>query len=323
MIGRAGVYLLVGALLGCGGDGELGREAQVFVVDIASGDRRQVAAGERPSWSSDGGRLAVVASSPETASIDVLEPDGDQTQRVVEAPGTIHCVMWSPRGEELAFVRLAGETRWTLETVRADGSRRRTLARQESDRVADAGPTWSPDGTWIAYAPGIEVVVVSAARGTALRTIDGAWAPRWSPDGRYLLVGRREALVAMPLDGERPVAVASGLIDAHAAWSPTGEQVAFSGVTFEGDRRYHVYLTRLGTRRLRLVADRAASTAPAWSPDGRWLAFATWDGDIVLLEPATGDTRSLTRIAGAEIRDLAWSPEGDRLAFVAREVPED
>lgn len=323
MIGRAGVCLLVGALVGCGGGGALGREAQVFVVDVASGDRRQVAAGERPSWSPEGGRLAVVASSPETAAIEVLEPDGDERRRVIEAPGTIHGVVWSPRGEELAVVRVAGETSWTLETVRPDGSRRRTLARQESDQVADAGPTWSPDGTRIAYAPGIEVVVVLAARERALRRIDDAWAPRWSPDGRYLLVGRREALVAMPLDGERPVTVASGLIDAHAAWSPTSEQVAFSGVTFEGDRRYHLYLTRFGSHRLRLVADRAASTAPAWSPDGRRLAYATWDGEIVLLEPATGDTRSLTRIAGAEIRDLAWSPEGERLAFVAREVPED
>lgn len=203
VIGRVGVFLLVGALLGCGGDGELGPEAQVFVVDVASGDRRQVAAGERPSWSSEGGRLAVVASSPENAAIYVLEPDGRERQRALEAPGTIHGVVWSPRGEELAFVRLAGETSWTLETVRADGSGRRTLARQESDRVADAGPTWSPDG-------------------------------------RYLLMSRQEALVAMPLDGERPLTVASGLFDAHAAWSPAGEQVAFSGVTFEGDRRCHL-----------------------------------------------------------------------------------
>lgn len=325
MIGRAIICMLVGALVGCGGGrGPLGREAQVFLVDVASGEQRQVATGERPSWSPDGNRLAVVApSSPETAAIAVLTPDGDERRRVLEAPGTIHGVAWSPRAEELAFVRVAAETHWTLETVRADGSGRRTLARRESDRVFEPGPAWSPDGTQIGYAPGIDVVVVSVARGAALRTFDGAWAPRFSPDGRSLLVGRRGALVALPLDGEVSTMVASGLIDAHAAWSPTSEQVAFSGVTLEGDRRYHVYLTRFGSHRLRLVADKAASTAPAWSPDGRSLAYATWDGEIVLLEPATGDARELTRIAGAEIRDLAWSPEGDRLAFAAREVPED
>lgn len=56
----------------------------------------------------------------------------------------------------------------------------------------------------------------------------------------------------------------------------------------------------------------AVADAPAWSPDGRSLAFATWDGNVRILTLATGDARTLTRLPDAEISDLAWSSDGHR-----------
>jgi dipeptidyl aminopeptidase/acylaminoacyl peptidase len=54
-----------------------------------------------------------------------------------------------------------------------------------------------------------------------------------------------------------------------------------------------------------------------WAPDGGVLAFARCcegDGFIDLLDVATGESR---RVATGDVRDLAWSPDGSKLAFVA------
>lgn len=316
---------LVIVLAGCG-NGGLQREAQLFVVDVESGDRQQLTNGPRsyssPSWSRDSRRLAVVTSGPESGAIEVVDAEGAERRVVVHARGFIQGVAWSPRANTLAYVRLREPASWTLETVKADESDRRELAAHRTHRVAVAGPSWAPDGTQVAYTGGADTFVAPTRGGPPRLLLADAWAPSWSPNGRLVLLTTRDALIAAPVEGGRPVTIVGGLIDAHAAWSPTSNRIAFSGVTFAGDRRYYLYVVSVGFKRTLRVASEVVADAPAWSPDGRSLAFATWDGSVrVTLR--TGETRTLTELRNAEIRDLAWSPDGDHLAFVARQVPED
>lgn len=320
------VAALVLVVWGCGGGEPLGREARLFVVDIESGERSRLTEDGRgywsPVWSPDGRSLAVVGSEPGRATVEILTPGADESQVVLRRPGYVHGLAWSPRGEELALVRAANETTWVVEAVAPDGAGARRLAVQESSRVDVPGPSWAPDGARLAYAVGGTTFAVAVRGGRARRLGEGS-DPRWSPDGRHVLVLQGARLVALPAGGGEPVIVARDLIHATASWSPTGDRVAFSGVTFSGDRRYHLYLARMGSARLRRIADEAATTAPAWSPGGDRLAYATWDGSVRVVDPETGGSRTLTRVADAEVRDLAWSPDGTRMAFVARRVPED
>jgi TolB protein len=323
---RAAAVLLAVSLPACGGETRLGLASQLFVVDVTSGERRQLTNDERsrssPTWSPDGRHLALLSAGSEGGAIEIVSVVDGEKRVVLRGRGFIEGLDWSPSGNALAFVRSPEPTRWTLETVQADGSGHRLLARHRSVRVLPPDPAWSPDGDRIAYAAGADVFNVPRNGARPRRIAARSWAPRWSPDGDFVLVVREHGLFITPREG-RPLRIAGRLIDAHPAWSPLGHEIAFSGVTAAGDRRYHLYLVSAQGGRLRRIAGDVVSTTPAWSPDGRLLAFATWDGSVRVMNLAHGQARRLTHLRDAEIRDLVWSPDGRRLAFVAREVPEE
>lgn len=102
-----------------------------------------------------------------------------------------------------------------------------------------------------------------------------------------------------------------------SAQSPA--ELAFSDLTTGGDTE--LFLARLdGTARRALTsAPEVIEAAPAWSPDGRLVAFSAHAGgnlwNLMLLNPDTGDLRAFSE--GPVDLDPAWSPDGSRLAYAS------
>jgi len=93
--------------------------------------------------------------------------------------------------------------------------------------------------------------------------------------------------------------------------SPDGLQIAFAAV---GD----IYVMRVGERPVNLTNDRALDTDPAWSPDGRQLAYSS-DKDSAHLQlwirdMPSGHSRQVTHLT-TQPQGATWSPDGTRLAF--------
>jgi Tol biopolymer transport system component len=102
------------------------------------------------------------------------------------------------------------------------------------------------------------------------------------------------------------------------AWSPDGSLVAFQKSVFapgEPDvalRSLDVWTVRGSGRGRRNLTRDGSASSPAWSPDGRKLAFARGDGVFVIRRDGSGKVRIARRDdPGAP----AWSPDGRRLAF--------
>src|SRR5579872_2196900 len=114
----------------------------------------------------------------------------------------------------------------------------------------------------------------------------------------------------------------------QASFSPDANQVAF---VWDGEKQnnFDIYTKLTGSESLlRLTKDPAPDFSPAWSPDGRSIAFLRTIGPAqtgVFLVPAIGGAeRKLADINYGQVQmdvDLAWSPDGKWLATVDRIKP--
>jgi Tol biopolymer transport system component len=110
------------------------------------------------------------------------------------------------------------------------------------------------------------------------------------------------------------------------SFSPDGNQVAFS---WDGEHQdnFDIYVRLLdGGTPLRLTTDAAVDSAPAWSPDGRVIAFfrnIVNRVSIMLISPLGGAERKLTDLSPfgssvSRLQQLAWTPDSRFLAFSDR-----
>lgn len=106
------------------------------------------------------------------------------------------------------------------------------------------------------------------------------------------------------------------------AWSPDGRALAYVRWRTSLDARSQIMIARPWTAKPRFFA---YGSHPAWSPDGRSIAFTTYREDVpyepyetyyINVKPTRGgEKRELTAWQEVALQNLAWSPDGARIAF--------
>jgi TolB protein len=179
---------------------------------------------------------------------------------------------------------------WAIHVLHRNG----TLVRLSPPGVYDIAPTWSPDGSRIAFeshSDGSEIWVMNAdgtnrVRLTHSQMMKHSWPgfPAWSPDGEWIAFSwsntstyalRDAGIHVIKPDGTDLARLTPSWVLADAgrpAWSPDGSRLAFlSSDGNPGNLDIHFVNTN-GTGLTRIPVDVFAGNL-AWSPDGKFLAF--------------------------------------------------
>lgn len=235
----------------------------------------------------------------------------------------------SPANDRSVLIRMI-EGREQLFLSKIDGSGEKQLTHGDADHE---DPAWSPDGKSIAFVlikngkkalalldPGSgKVEVIGPAGHSPIH-------PAFTPDGKSLLyctdddlrppTKNESQLYAIDLATRQVRTLVSGGVNTYPVMSPDGRQIAWRKII--GDMNSEVFVADADGKNARNITNHEAWEGwPAWSPDGKTIAFAgnrnaAWQ--IYLVDP---DGANLRLLAATEGRGTApkWAPDGKSIFY--------
>ena len=226
----------------------------------------------------------------------------------------------SPDGRSVAFVSNR-DGQWDIYVGLVGGG---SLVRITNDPNVEMRPRWSPDGAHLLYArlndAGLfDLWVVPALGGAARRLVLNGAYPTWSPDGRSIAYSAGGVIWTCDGSGEHPQAVTlpePPLVHLQPAYSHDGRRLAF--VRRVVGPYSELAIVDLETRTVKTITqDGALAWSPVWSPDDRFVYFASSRGgttNVWKIPSTSGEPEQITAGQGAD-SDIDLSADGKRLVF--------
>jgi dipeptidyl aminopeptidase/acylaminoacyl peptidase len=275
----------------------------IWLAAVSGGAPRGLTAGDvsdsAPAFSPDGSRIAFLSTREGGSQIWILDlPDGPP-RRATGCPTGVDNFMWSPDGKAFVFsaavfpdCRDAACTKQRL-AQREKSPTRARVAERLLFRHWDEWKEGMRTHVWkVPVAGGEPVDLTPGDRDAPPFAIGGGEDYQVSPDGRELVYASNPDKV-------------EALSTNTDVWT----------VSFDGG----------GKPIDRTAANKAYDGSPAYSPDGRWIAYraqrrAGFESDrfrLMVLERATGKIRSLTESFDDWVEEFRWAPDSRSLLFVS------
>ena len=169
-------------------------------------------------------------------------------------------------------------------------------------------PTWSPDGTKLAFSAGgsIETCTVAACAPAHLGSAAGT-EPAWSPDGTQIAYVSGGSIHLVTYPGGADSTVTTGT---DPTWAPTSSSIAFTS----GGAIYTCVIASCGSP----TQVASSGSKPSWSPDGTTIAYQATSGGHAQLfvVPAVGGTATAVPTnANDDETAPSWTPDGTALLY--------
>jgi len=240
---------------------------------------------ESVSFSKDGQWVAYVRL-PE-GTLWRMRTDGTDQLQLTFPPVKVFLPRWSPDGKRLAFSDEPPDGRSRIYTVSADGGALEALT---SGEYHEHDPMWSPDGNAVMFDrnfntrdSSVQVLNLQTHAVTELPGSKGIFAPRWSPDGRYVaaLTSQEEKLMLFDFKTQKWEKL-SGPGAGFLNWSKDGKYVFFDTGT-EGPSAF--YRVDVATRKTQEVAKLGNAHVAVGVPGFPWRGV-TPDGSPLIARQA-------------------------------------
>lgn len=233
-----------------------------------------------------GSQITFVAKRKRGSTIMVMDFDGAAARALTKNESVNILPAFSRAGDKIAFTSyMRGNP--DLYVVPTAGGRPKRIAKYDG---MNTGASWSPDGSKLAITLSRdgqpEIYVISLSDGAILKRLtDNRYidtSPAWSPDGLEIaFVSNREGgpqIFVMKADGsgQARVSTISGYCQTPS-WNPRRgtRQLAYT-IRDDASGRFDIVTHDLATGKLaRITQNQGDNEEPAWSPNGRVLAFAS------------------------------------------------
>jgi imidazolonepropionase-like amidohydrolase/Tol biopolymer transport system component len=351
---------------------KIGAYCRVALLDVSTGairtivlDSSQHLPMRAPAWTPDGRRVAFVAAFPSNIRGGrpwIVDATGGRATPLLQ-DSTTRAILAaiSPDGKQVALLARDSVDRlqvWTQEIEASRGVAPKRLTAH--DDVASTRVRWTRDGSALLYSAdgklrrvavggGEPAVIEFSAHLNVTRPVRQLPSARLvdtgnnvparaflglalSPDGKRIGAIALGKLWIMPVDGS-PRALTDVPFTARGlAWSPDGQEVAWSAGPFGEEDLFAANTTTGATRRVTALSGREA--LPVYSPDGRFIAFMHQRGDSGALRVidahsnAVSDPKKARRLGPGSVgwtRPVAaspqWSPSSDAVLVVGNSEP--
>lgn len=220
------------------------RVDEIWLLDLATGQRSYLARGYWPTWSPDGRKIAFVWDR----NIHVIEVLSKRITRLTDWEWCCYPA-WSPDGTRIAFdvpqpIDSAG-----IWIMNADGTDKTDISVHGTGQWRC--PNWSPDGLWIAHTrytagecqkPFVFVMTPTGSSPEQLtHTCRENRHPRWSPDGQKIAYASISPGASNPATGvwvmnaygSQQRQLARSPYAVRPVWSPDGARIVYEGLNTE------------------------------------------------------------------------------------------
>lgn len=272
------------------------------------------------------------ADSPMASTeIFLANADGSNEARLTNNDRLDTDPAWSLDGRRIAFTCFPDgfvegkQNNPEICVMNADGS---NTIRLSNHSAWDNAPSWSPDGTRIAFHSArnrkndtMAIYVMNADGSNTMQLTECqnfVSLGNWSPDGRRIVYASDQdgnaEIYSINADSTHQINISKNPAeDREPVWSHAGRKIAFISNRDGKDSLF--VMDANGDNQHNLVNDIVCR--PSWSPDDRQIAFAaTWTGNIDIYVVNT-DGGSIVQLTHSPVHgnEPVWSPDGTKILF--------